>query len=130
MLESQIRQYIRATVEESDKLDVSIINIANSLNEKELINPILVKPLNISGQGIKFKTPLALPQFIKLGLRIRIEDKLMDVKGTVIRIHRGAEYEYAVNLTDISDYQQLLISSFIKRKMVEQIHQLRNDGMM
>lgn len=125
MIDDQIRKYVRAEVDETDNISVQIIRIATMLKGAE-VKPIKVKPLNISARGVKFESELDFGSGIMLDLLIGIEDKTIQTTCKIVRkeFTKGL-YHYAVTFSLLKEYNVLIISNFVKRKMIDHIQQMR-----
>jgi len=127
MIDDQIRKYVRADIGDMDNVEVSITRIASNKREA-VVNPIQVRPLNLSARGVKFNIDLALTTGIMLELRIKVEDKLVTTMGKVVRMEDTKKgYNYAVSFIMLKEYNKIIISSFVKRKTIDHIQQLRGE---
>lgn len=127
MIDDQIRKYVRAQIDENDTVVAYITRIANGAKEA-IIQPISVVPLNISSRGMKFLSNLTFSRGIIMDLSVKIEDKNITATAKVVRMEPDANgyVSYGVLFTQISDFHQIIISNFVKRKTIDYIHQLRN----
>ncbi len=125
MIDDQIRKYVRAEIEYLDAVDIWITRIASNLRDA-VVNPIPVEAINISARGVKFESNLLLPVGIMVELRMKIEDKIVQTSGKIVRVEQdGDNYCYGVSFSILKEYNKIIISSFIKRKAIDQIHKLR-----
>ncbi len=125
MIDDQIRKYARATIEENDLIEVKITRIATNL-KGTLVNPITVIPLNLSARGVKFKSNLAFTTGIMLDLWMKVEDKLIQTTGKIVRMEEDDDgYTYAVSFGMLKEYNKVMITSFVKRKTIDHIQHLR-----
>lgn len=125
MIDDQIRKYVRAEIDETDNVTVNIIRIATMLKGAE-IKPITVRPINISARGIKFESEYDFGSGIMLDLLITIEDKTIQTTCKIVRREQvEKKYQYAVTFSLLKEYNVLIISNYVKRKMIDHIQQMR-----
>lgn len=125
MIDDEIRKYTRASVSEGDQIDVTIVSISNYRGEA-VLRPIKVTPVDVSAYGMKFNCKYQLTKGAKIGLSIRLYDKKIDTVANIVRVERAdLKYDVAVNFAGLTEYQVLILSSYIKRKMVDSIRRLR-----
>ncbi len=125
MIDDDIRKYTRAIVDDSDQIEVSITSLSNYKGEA-VLRPILVEPIDIGAYGMKFRCKYLLTKGVKIGLTIILNDKKIDAFANIVRLERvGGKYDVAVNFVSLTEYQVLILSSYIKRKTVDSIRRLR-----
>lgn len=125
MIDDQIRKYARSEIDENDLIEIKITRIATNL-KGTLINPISVEPLNLSARGVKFRSRLAFTTGIMLDLWMKVEDKLIQTTGKVIRMEENGDgFDYAVSFGLLKEYNKVIITSFVKRKTIDHIQELR-----
>lgn len=125
MIDDQIRKYARAEISEEDSVEIKITRIATNAQGK-MINPIPVTPLNISARGVKFCTEFVFPTGIMLDLVIKIEDKIIQTTAKIVRMEKAGDiYAYGVTFGLVKEYNSVIIASFVKRKTIDQIRNLR-----
>jgi len=125
MIDDQIRKYVRTEVDENDNITVSIVRIATMLKGAE-VKPIVVKPINISARGLKFESELDFGTGIMLDLLITIEDKTLQTTCKIVRGEQiQGKFQYAVTFSLLKEYNVMIISSYVKRKMIDHIQQMR-----
>lgn len=127
MIDDQIRKYVRAQIDEQDAVLAYVTRIANGTKEA-IVQPIPVKPINISSRGMKFLSKLTFSRGILMDLMVKIEDKNITATAKVVRMEEAADgfVSYGVLFTQVSDFHQIIISNFVKRKTIDYIHNLRN----
>lgn len=125
MIDDQIRKYVRADVDINDPVEIKITRIATNL-KGTLVNPISVTPINISARGVKFSSELAFTTGIMLDLWMKVEDKIIQTTGKVVRMEEdGDSYNYAVSFSMLKEYNIAIITGFVKRKTIDHIQHLR-----
>jgi hypothetical protein len=125
MIDDQIRKYARADISDGDMVKVQITRIATNL-KGAMVNPIPVQPINISARGIKFSTNLIFTTGIMLDLSIKLEDKIIQTTGKLVRMEKVDEtFKYAVSFSLLKEYNKNIISNFVKRKTIDHIQHLR-----
>lgn len=125
MIDDQIRKYVRAEVDETDNLIVNIIRIATMLKGAE-VKPIVVRVINISARGLKFESEYKFAAGIMLDLLIGIEDKTLQTTCKIVRAEQvNDKHQYAVTFSLLKEYNVMIISNFVKRKMIDHIQQMR-----
>ncbi len=125
MIDDEIRKYTRATVDEGDQIEVTITSISNYRGEA-VLRPILVEPIDVGAYGMKFRCRYQLTKGTKIGLSIRLYDKQIDTVASIVRIEQvDMHYDVAVSFVSMTEYQVLILSSYIKRKTVDSIRRLR-----
>lgn len=126
MIDDQIRKYVRTEIDNSDNIEIKITRIATNVKGTN-INPIEVYPINISARGVKVMSNYALTIGIMVDLWIRVEDKIVQTTGKIVRMEPVEDkvYHYAISFSLLNEFNRIIISSFVKRKTVDHIQQLR-----
>jgi hypothetical protein len=131
MIDDQIRKYVRAEVTIDDAVTASITRIAINVRGAD-IRAIPITPLNISARGIKFSSSYDFTVGILMDLDIQIEDKKIQTTGKIVRKEVGETqgahetvYEYAMSFSRLSEYNQIIITSYVKKKTIDHIQRLR-----
>ena len=125
MIDDKIRKYNRVIIGEDDKVDVNIVSISNYKGEA-VLRPIAVDPIDVGAYGMKFICRYQLTKGAKIGMTIRLYDKKIETVSIVVRVEKvDIKYNVAVSFIGLTEYQVLILSSYIKRKTVDSIRKLR-----
>lgn len=128
MIDDQIRKYVRAEVTNDDSVEVKITRIATN-TKGIIINPIVVRPINISARGVKIESHLVFTTGIMIDLWIRIEDKEVTTTGKIVRMEPAGDksefYHYGISFSLLNEFNRIIIASFVKKKTIDHIQHLR-----